>query len=76
MLDCDEKRRVAMERLESMSPDQLVGIAVDAGILGSDMRLTEPYRHEWSAPSGVDPLPWAARMAEADLRSFLRVDDP
>lgn len=64
-----------MRRIETMTPSQLVGTCVSAGILGSDLRLTDPYRHEWAAPSGVDPLPWAARMAEADLRDLVGADD-
>ena len=28
----------------------------------------------WTAPRGVDPAVWAARMCEADLRALLGVD--
>jgi hypothetical protein len=28
----------------------------------------------WTAPRGVEPAVWAARMCEADLRSLLEVD--
>lgn len=29
----------------------------------------------WTAPRGVEPVTWAARMCEADLRALLRVDE-
>lgn len=52
--DETRRRREALAKLEKMSPDELVQIAVRAGILSKQHKLTRPYRNT-ARPSAARP---------------------
>jgi hypothetical protein len=47
------KRRQVLEEMEQMSADELVALAIRAGILDENHELTEPYRSD--EPSACRP---------------------
>ena len=48
------RRRAVLEEMERMSPDELVELAIRAGILTEDGKLAPPYRDD-AEPSACRP---------------------
>jgi len=48
------RRRAVLAEMQKMTPDELVALAIHAGILDENHQLTAPYRAE-SGPSGYRP---------------------